>query len=213
MPTNWNTLKLRQKLKDWNQLLEKLSPQQQRLVWLSGGALVLLLFYLVVVSPLLGLEDSWSQDLAQKRQLLAKYQSLIQSKAQVMQANKAMKAALARTESQFLSGSSPAVASADLQEILKNLTREHGVQLTSTKVLQPREAGPYLEVPVQVQLSGNVGQLLTILYHLEHHKKLLFIPDLEINAPRWMARAAAKKDAPLQVNLVVSGVIKKGVAS
>ncbi len=173
---------------------------------------MLLLFYLLVVSPLLALEDSWAQDLSGKRQLLVKYQSLIQSKAQVMQANKAMKAALARIESQFLSGANPAVASADLQEILKNLTREHEVQMTSTKVLQPREAGPYLEVPVQVQLTGNVGQLLTILYHLEHHKKLLFIPDLEINAPRWMAKAA-KKDTPLQVNLVVSGVIKKGVSS
>ena len=173
--------------------------------------LVLLLVYLAVVSPLLYLEDSWSQELARKRQLLARYQSLIQSKAQVLQANQSMKAALARTESQFLSGSSAAVASADIQEILKNLTREHGVQLTSTKVLTPREAGQYLEVPVQVQLSGNVGQLLTILYHLEHHKKLLFIPELEINAPRWMV--GGKTESPLQVNLVVSGVIKKGVSS
>jgi hypothetical protein len=85
------------------------------------------------------------------------------------------------------------------------------VQLTSAKVLTPREAGSYLEVPVQVQISGNVAQLLTILYHLEHHKKLLFIPDLEINAPRWMA--GDKTERPLQVNLVVSGVIKKGVSS
>lgn len=171
----------------------------------------LLLVYLVIVSPLLALEDSWSQELARQRQVLAKYESLVQRKAQVLEANKAMKAALARTEGQFLSGSSAAVASADLQEILKNLARDHGVQMTSTKVMTAREAGAYLEVPVQVQLSGNVGQILTILYHLEHHKKLLFIPELEINAPRWMA--GAKTESPLQVNLVVSGVIKKGVPS
>lgn len=211
MPTNSNILKLKQRLKAWNQVLEKLTPQQRRLTWLLGGVLVLLLVYLVVVSPLWALEDSWSQELSRQRLLLAKYQSLIQSKARVLEANQAMKAALNRTESQFLSGSGAAVASAELQEILKNLTREHGVQLTSTKVLTPREAGSYLEVPVQVQLSGNVGQLLTILYHLEHHKKLLFIPDLEINAPRWVA--GGKAESPLQVNLVVSGVIKKGVSS
>jgi type II secretory pathway component PulM len=211
MPTNSNILKLKQKLKDWNRALEKLNPQQRRLAWLLGGVLVLLLVYLVVVSPLLALEDSWTQEVARKRQMLAKYQSLIQSKAQVLQANKEMKAALARTESQFLSGSGAPVASAELQEILKNLIQDHGVQLTSTKVLTPREAGQYLEVPVQVQLSGNVGQLLTILYHLEHHKKLLFISDLEINAPRWLA--GSKADTPLQINLVVSGVIKKGVSS
>ena len=55
------------------------------------------------------------------------------------------------------------MASAELQEILKNLTRDHGVQLTSTKVLTPREAGHYLEVPVQVQLSGSVRAIV------DHH--------------------------------------------
>ena len=173
--------------------------------------MLLVLVYLAIVSPLLSLEESWSQELVRKRQVLAKYESLLASKDRVAQANQEMKAALTRTESQFLSGSNAAVASADLQEILKNLTRDHGVQMTSTKVLQPRDAGSYLEVPVQVQLSGNIMQLLTVLYNLEHHKKLLFIPELEINAPRWMV--GVKTESTLQVNMVVSGVIKKGVAS
>ena len=162
---------------------------------------------------MLALHEGWSQELVRKRQVLAKYQSLVASKARVEQGNKAMKAALAQAESQFLTGSNPAVASADLQEILKKLTQDHGVQMTSTKVLQPREAGPYLEVPVQAQLSCTTGQLLTILYQLEHHKKLLFVPELEVNAPRWVV--GVKGRSTLQVNLVVSGVIKKvkGVSS
>jgi hypothetical protein len=181
---------------------------------IGGGVLLLALVYLVVVIPIMALEDSWSQELARKRQLLVKYQSLINSKAKVVQGSKEMKAVLAQAEGQFLSGDNPAVASADLQEILKVLTRDHGVQMTSTKVLTPREAGPYLEVPVQAQLSCTTGQLLTILYQLEHHKKLLFVPELEVNAPRWTV-GTQKTTAALQVNLVVSGVIKKskGVSS
>ena len=147
--------------------------------------MLLILLYLAVVNPLLSLEESWSQELASRSQILSKYQNLLTSKNRVVEANKAMKAALTRTEAQFLSGSNPAVASADLQEILKNLAKEQGVQMTSAKVLPPREAGPYLEVPVQVQLTATINQLVTLLYHLEHHKKLLFIPDLDINAPRW----------------------------
>jgi hypothetical protein len=84
--------------------------------------------------------------------------------------------------------------------------------MTSTKVLQARDAGPYQEVPVQVQLSGNVAQMLTVLYHLEHHKKLLFIPEMEINAPRWMGTQRDQTQT-LQVNLVVTGLIKKKGAS
>jgi type II secretory pathway component PulM len=204
-----STSKLKQNLKAWNRALERLSPQHRRLVWLLGGGFLLILVYLAVVSPLLSLEEAWSQELASRSRILSKYQKLLESKNRVIEANKAMKAALTRTEGQFLSGSSPAVASADLQEVLKNLTKEHGVQMTSAKVLPPREAGPYLEVPVQVRLAATINQLVTLLYHLEHHKKLLFIPELDINAPRWVK--GEKKEIPLQVNLVVSGVIKKGV--
>ncbi len=213
MPQNKNISKLKQILSDSSRQLDRLNPQQRRLALIGGGVLLLALFYLVVISPLLALHASWSQDLARKRQLLVKYQSLIAGKARIEQGNKAMKSALAKAESQFLTGSNPAMASADLQEILKKLTQDHGVSMTSTKVMQPREAGPYLEVPVQVQLSCTTGQLLVILYQLEHHKKLLFVPELEVNAPRWAA--GAKGSATLQVNLVISGVIKKsaGVSS
>ncbi len=214
MPTNKNILKLKQILKAASQFLEGLDPRQRRLAILGGVALSLVLIYLVVITPILALEDSWSQELARRRQMLVKYQSLINTKAKVVQGNKEMKAALSQAESQFLTGDNPAVASADLQEILKVLTRDHGIQMTSTKVLTPREAGPYLEVPVQAQLSCTTGQLLTILYQLEHHKKLLFVPELEVNAPRWTV-GTQKTASALQVNLVVSGVIKKskGVSS
>lgn len=211
MPINSSISKLKQNFKAWNRALERLSPPHRRLVWLLGGGVLLIFLYLAVVNPLLSLEDSWNQELGNQRKLLSKYQSLLNSKNRVIQANKAMKTALARTEGQFLSGANPALASADLQEILKNLAKEQGVQMTSTKVLSPREAGVYLEVPVQVELTATINQLVTLLYHLEHHKKLLFIPDLDINAPRMVR--GENKEVPLQISMVISGVIKKGVPS
>lgn len=211
MPINSSISKLKQNFKAWNRALERLSPPHRRLVWLVGGGLLLIIFYLAVVNPLLSLEESWNQELVNRSKLLSKYQSLLKSKNRVIQANKAMKAALARTEGQFLSGANPAVASADLQEILKNLAKEQGVQMTSAKVLPPREAGIYLEVPVQVELTATINQLVSLLYHLEHHKKLLFIPDLDLNAPRIVR--GESKEVPLQISMVISGVIKKGVPS
>ena len=211
MPANSSISKLKQNFKTWNRSLERLSPPHRRMVWLVGGGLLLLLFYLAVVSPLLSLEESWSQELAKQSRILNQYRDLLGGKNRVIEANKAMKAALGRVEGQFLSGANPAVASADLQEIVKNLAKEQGVQMTSAKVLPTREAGPYLEVPLQVQLVATISQLVTLLYHVEHHNKLLFIPDLDINAPRWIK--GANKDISLQINMVISGVIKKGAAS
>jgi type II secretory pathway component PulM len=209
MLVNSSILKLKQKLKSWNLLPEGLSPQQRRLAWILGGGLALLFLYLAVISPIISLEEAWSQELVRKRQLVSKYQALLENKAKVDQANKAMKTAVSQMEGQFLTGANPAVAAADLQEILKNLASNHGATLTSTKILTARDAGAYLEVPVQVQLSGTVAQLVTILYNLEHHKKFLFIPEMEVNSPRWVS-GTQKETSSLQVNLVVSGIIKKG---
>ncbi len=211
MPVNSSISKLKQNFKTWNRSLERLSPQNRRLVWLLGGGLLLILLYLAVVSPLLSLEESWNQELAKRSRILSQYKTLLSGKKRVVEANKVMKAALSRVEGQFLSGANPAVASADLQEIMKSLAKEQGVQMTSAKVLPTREAGPYLEVPLQVQLVATISQLVTLLYHVEHHKKILFIPDLDINAPRWVK--GSTKDVSLQINLVISGVIKKGVPS
>ncbi|MCL4501182.1 MAG: type II secretion system protein GspM, partial [Deltaproteobacteria bacterium] len=135
MPQNKNILKLKQILSDSSRYFERLNPQQQRLALIAGGGLLLVLVYLVVISPLWALHDSWSQELSLKRQLLEKYQSLVASKSRIEQGNKAMKEALAQAESQFLTGGNSAVASADLQEIVKRLTQDNGVLMTSAKVL------------------------------------------------------------------------------
>jgi hypothetical protein len=62
-----------------------------------------------------------------------------------------------------------------------------------------------------VQLSATITQLVDLLYYLEHHKKLLFIPDLNITAPRMVRKD--KEEPTLLINMVVSGVIMKGVPS
>ncbi|HAY23258.1 type II secretion system protein GspM [Desulfobacca acetoxidans] len=207
MLINSNILKLKQKLRAWKQLLDKLPDRQQRWAWLGIGGLGILLAYLVIIGPLLDLEESWDQKMGQQRRLLAKYQSLSANRAVAQQAITALQTAFAQTEKQFLAGDNPAVASADLQDIIKSLAREHGVELTSAKPLPTREAGPYLEVPVQVAMAARIDQLLIILFNLEHHKKFLFIPEVEINAPRVVR--TDKDKALLQVNMIISGILHK----
>jgi Tfp pilus assembly protein PilO len=167
--------------------------------------------YLLIISPILSLQEGWGRELVKKRQLLARYQAL-QARGPVMaRADQALKTALTTLEGQFLAGPNAAVAAADLQEIVKNLAETHGLSITSTKILPSQETGPYVEVPIQVQMSSSINQLSTFLFHLEHHKKLLFIPEIEINSPRRLGREI--KSPPLQVNLVILGVIKKKAAT
>ncbi len=170
--------------------------------------LLVLLAYALVISPLLDLKDSWARELDKRAMLLQKYKALENDKQAVTRAYQNMQKALARAEGQLLTGVNPAVASADLQEILKNLTRTLGVQVNSTKVLSPQESGAYLEVPIEVQMSCTIDQLVMMLYRLEHHEKLLVVTELDVNAPR-RRRRAPRDDSTLRAHLVVEGLMKK----
>lgn len=171
---------------------------------------MVMLAYLLVISPLLGLKDNWAQELDQKTVQLRKYEALEKDRQAVFRAHDNMQKTLARVEGQLLTGTNPAVASADLQEILKTLTRNLGVQVTSTKVLPPQESGAYLEVPIEVQMTCTIDQLVSMLYRLEHHEKLLLITELDINAPRVRRRTAQQNESTLRAHLVVEGLMKKG---
>ena len=171
----------------------------------------MLAVYLLIITPVLALQDHWDQELARKKMLLGRYRALQARGQDMAQADQALKSLQATLEGQFLAGGNAAMAAADLQEIVKNLAQTHDLQITSIKILPPRESGPYVEVPIQVQLASNINQLATFLFHLEHHRKLLVIPDIEISSPRRLAREF--KIPPMQINLVIMGIIKKGTAT
>lgn len=177
----------------------------------GAGFVLVLLLYVLLLSPLLDLKDNWAQQLDQKAALLHKLEALEKDKQAVFKAYENMQKTLTRVDGQLLTGTNPAVASADLQEILKNLTRNLGVQVTSTKVLPPQESGAYLEVPIEVQMNCTIDQLVSMLYRLEHHEKLLLITELDINAPRVRRRRGPQQDdSTLRAHLVVEGLMKKG---
>ena len=178
----------------------------------GAGVILVLVAYALVISPLLDLKDSWALELDKKAMLLEKYKALDKDKQAVTRAYQNLHKNLTQAEGQLLTGTNPAVASADLQEILKNLTRTLGVQVNSTKVLPPQESGVYLEVPIEVQMSCTIDQLVMMLYRLEHHEKLLVITEMDINAPR-RRRRAQQEDSTLRAHLVVEGLMKKSAGS
>ena len=166
--------------------------------------------YMALVSPLLDLTEKWTVELAQKQKLLEHKKALLAKKGQLNKAEQSLTAYLNQLESRFLDGSNAAMAASNLQDILKNLAATEGVSLLSTKVLPPRETGTYIEVPISVQLTGNIAQVLSILYNLEYQKKYLYVTELEIQAPRRRVKQD-QSDSPLRVNLEVAGIIKKRV--
>jgi type II secretory pathway component PulM len=211
MPAAMKTLLFRLNLKNWIEQLQGLPPLLRSGLLAVAGFLLVALIYLAIVEPLMNLEEDWTRELSQKEQTLARYRALLASKDLIAARLQALQTVLAATNQQLLAGANAAVAAADLQEVLKNLIKRYGAQSLAIKVMPTKERGPYLEVPILVQLTGNIEQLFNILYQLEHNQKLLLITELDLNVSR---SEALKETIPiLRADLVVSGMIKKGAAS
>jgi len=102
---------------------------------------------------------------SQDEELRARYTKLRQNQA---------------TRGYFLQGDSEAVASAELQRILKNITTAHGTQLMSTQILPAVTEDSLTRVSLRIRIRGPVEGLVESLYELESNLALLFLDNISI---------------------------------
>lgn len=91
---------------------------------------------------------------------------------------------------------SVALAAATLQERLRELVAGAGGALGSTRVLPPREAGPFDEVGVEARLRLDIAGLQRVLHGLESGERLLRIDQLTV---RSLNRSPLRAQAGTQV--------------
>jgi len=102
---------------------------------------------------------------SQDEELRARYAKLRQNQA---------------TRGYFLQGDSEAVASAELQRILKNITTARGTQLMSTQILPAVKEDSLTRVSLRVRIRGPVEGLVESLYELESNLALLFLDNISV---------------------------------
>lgn len=92
----------------------------------------------------------------------------------------------ARTEDegQFLEGATPALAAAELQARLKQLTEDAGGTLSSTQASAPREEEGFTRVGVRANMTGTINTLREVLHTVESSRPYLLVSTLNINVDR-----------------------------
>ncbi len=124
---------------------------------------------------------------SQDEELRARYAKLRQNQA---------------TRGYFLQGDSEAVASADLQRILKNITTAHGTQLMSTQILPAIKEDSLTRVSLRVRIRGPVEGLVESLYELESNLALLFLDNISVRSAVSVRQRlrAANNNLPFEAN-------------
>ena len=184
----------------WKQLRSK----RKNLVTLILIGIALILASQFAIAPLMESQRKVEEDIALKRKMLTRYQEYIKSGKEVEDGLSQVVQQVEAIQSKLLTGETPQINAANLQEILKKLSEKNGIQIRSFRIGEPKEMTYYVKIPVIIEINPtkSVASLTYFIYDIENYEKLLLISDLDITAPN------IRSPTEVQGSLTVTGFTK-----
>jgi len=171
------------------------NPQTQR--WLAVGllAFVVLFAALVLIVPII----SKGMELHENKENLAftlkKYEHILAGKNAIVGNIAAIKQQH-EDQGYFNTQGTSALASAQMQEFIKQAIVQAGGQLSSTQVLPPTNKDKFSRITVSVRMTGNIEVLRAVLYKLETAAPLIVIEQLDIRPMRSVRNRITRQIEP-----------------
>lgn len=183
-------------------ILKFKSKREQYFVWAALG--IGLVFFMVKfgIEPFLASQSNIREQIPIKTKQLEKYRQYIAGKDQTEKNLKQIQELSKSSFLKLLSGDTPPLAAANLQDILKVLSAKDSINIKSEKVLDTKDLDFFVQISVQIEFISSITNLTNFLYDIENNEKLLIITDLNV-------RAASYRD-PKEVRaaVVVAGLMK-----
>jgi hypothetical protein len=185
--------------------LKRVKLSQRRILFLLIGIVAVVLVISFGVLPLIEAKKKAGEEIALKKRALLRYEQFLQNR-------KAIEEELARTSKEYegiqqklLSGETPQLGAANLQEIVKRISEKNGIGIRSVRILEPKEMNVYLKVSLHVDFNpiSSIAGLGQFIYDIEHHEKELMISEMDLLVfnPRMPSN--------VQGSLIITGLMKR----
>ena len=156
-----------------------LSPPFQRAFAVAILVAIVAAIYYAVAQPLIGTYAANRTAIAQRREILLRYQHAAQELPARQQALAALKQQQAKTDG-YLEGSSDTLIAAQIQNRVKALANSAKTELRSSQVLPAEPAGTVKRIAIRDQLSATTAGLLGIFHDLEAQSPSLFLDNVTL---------------------------------
>jgi len=169
---------------------------------LGIAAVILITFFGI---SLIRAKRAAEEEITMKRSTLLKYEQFLRNRKAIEDELGRTVKLYEETQQKLLSGDSPQLAAANLQEIVKRLSEKNGIGIRSFRMLEPKEMSIYVRIPIHIDLNP-VNSMLSLgqfMYDIEHHEKELMISEMDflVFNPRM--------PNSIQGSLVISGLMNK----
>lgn len=191
-------------------MINNLNDQQKRVLAVSLFLLCVLVIFALILLPLMNAVDSYDETLDDLQFKLLRYKRIAAGKGRVMQYLDTLKRQQG-TQDHFSDRPTPALASADLQQLIKKVVVDAGGHLLSTQVVPETEEDHFIRTSVKVRMSGDTLALRNVLYEIETARPMLMVDNLVIRAMSGRRDPRTRKLLPsneLNVNFDVSGYMR-----
>lgn len=179
----------------------RLSQREKRALLLLGLAVIVALLLQFGIPSRSGVATASpaSVDAGEKR--LRRLQELAQKKPRAAAEAEAAAKALAETEKGLLKASTPALASAEMQQLVQEMLRAQGINMQASEFGVPKAVGEYYaQVPLTVSFSCGIEQWINLMAAVRNAPQVLSTADIRL-APGDM------RNKLVQVRMVVAGYI------
>jgi Tfp pilus assembly protein PilO len=165
---------------------------------------VAVLGYWFVVEPLLIRRERVRELIQSRETLLARQDRLLARRERFAVEERDLRAEVARRRQRLLPGDRAPLAASELQKLVKATAQDTGVEVRSERTLPTTEQGGYVEVPVEVTLSGPIRGIVSFLHRLEGAPLLVTIQDVKLR----VVSVAQPRD--ILATLALAGYIPAG---
>jgi general secretion pathway protein M len=186
------------------------NPQTQR--WLAVGllAVIVLLAGLIIVVPIIGKGLELHETKENLAFTLKRYEQILSGKGAIVGNIAAIKQQH-EEQGYFNTQGTSALASAQMQEFIKQAIVQAGGQLSSTQVLPPTSRDKFNRITISVRMTGNIEVLRAVLYKLETATPLIVIEQLDIRPMRSVRNRVTRQIEPsngLNINFQAIGFMR-----
>ena len=160
----------------------KISTRQWRLLIAAGAAAVVILAVVYVIAPFVTAQLAVHEQLTERRALLARYQRAASETDAYRRQVDELRARLQRAEALVFHGEKPALAAAELQELLHRIVRDVRVTTLRENVPPAKTNGAFTELTVELWLSGELKAIRDFLSRLQTAPRLVTVPKLVLQS-------------------------------
>lgn len=192
------------------QLWQRLSVRERTLAGVAVGVLLLVIVRYGVIGPYLAYSARLEEEIEQEVQRVTKMQRLSSRGPQASERLNVLRQRYQQVRQKLIPGETPSVAAAHLQEQVRTLATQSGLDLVTTQVMRDEAVGEFRKAAVQVTLRGELPAVANFLAGVEYGEWRLAVTNLEVRStysPR-VAHRRGMSNRLLTITLEVSGIMQ-----